>query len=269
MTLKFDLIEGHKYIAFTCLAYLRSKELQFDWLGPKRPDKYGLLLTSTGSSSELNSRLQDNELFAYSAQTWAYHLRLCENGNNMELFNLAIDFLLENQNTSDSCLQISQYISNPERVWYWPPGSPLAAAVRTRSSLLVELLLARQRLDIDDTLSTGSTALMEVCSTVLPSDSPSQSEKIFGILLEHGADPLVVDKFGRTALHWAADGGLLRPLEMMLKESIDVNLRDIEGSTPLLLSIFAHKPEATRFLLSHGAMPTSKTGPVIPLFIGP
>jgi len=255
MTLKFDTIEGHEYITRTCLVYFRSKELQLDWLGPKIPDKYGLLVTISGSTQELDSRLKENELLAYAAQNWAYHLRHCESQSHTELFNLAVDFLVNNQNTSDACLQIRQFTLNPERPWYWPPASALAAAVRTRSSLLVELLLSRKRIDIDtdNTSSTGTTALMEVCSAAPPSDSPTQSARIVEILLEAGADALAIDNFGRNALHYAAANGMLRPLELLLTQGVGMDIRDRDGATALFLSILFDESETTRILLSYGA----------------
>jgi ankyrin repeat protein len=250
--LSFNAKEGHEYIARTCLTYLRSKELQLDWIGSKIPDQFGLLPIDHNCRLQLDTCMKDNELLRYCAQSWTYHLRGSKAGSNAELFDLVLDFIINHQRASDSCYQVSQHMAGPDMNWHWPPGPLLNASVRTRSRVLVELFLNRGGIDVNRINSTGTTALMEVCGSNHPADSHPEPEQIFFLLLEYGADPAVVDKFKRTAVHWAADSGMLKPLKMLLGLGLDTSTHDVEGFNPLHLAIYSYKPEAASLIASSG-----------------
>lgn len=65
------------------------------------------------------------------------------------------------------------------------------------------------------------------------------------------------DDEGLTALHWAADMGFARVVEILLSHGSDVNSKDIEsGQTPLHYAISNHNLDVVQVLMQHGADPT-------------
>lgn len=58
-------------------------------------------------------------------------------------------------------------------------------------------------------------------------------------LLDSGLSPNIQDKYGRTALHAAALLGQLELARFLLSKGADVNARDRDGSTPLMISASA------------------------------
>ena len=56
-------------------------------------------------------------------------------------------------------------------------------------------------------------------------------------LLSKGCNVHARNKFGETALHWAAHRGLLRTVELLLQSGASIHHRDNEGLTPCDWSI--------------------------------
>ncbi len=70
------------------------------------------------------------------------------------------------------------------------------------------------------------------------------------LLLENGADVLVLDKGNWTLLHHAAQTGPPALVELLLGAKLDINARQWNGETPLHK---ADSPEIAKLLLDHGA----------------
>ncbi|KAK7965881.1 uncharacterized protein PG986_000158 [Apiospora aurea] len=96
-------------------------------------------------------------------------------------------------------------------------------------------------------------------------------------LLAAGATSLMQTRKGRTPLHYAAWGNLLKPVQRLLAAGADVNARDSEGRTPLHMAVQPVKngkslgldSKVLDVLLEYGADPTlavRKTG-LTPLHI--
>jgi ankyrin repeat protein len=80
------------------------------------------------------------------------------------------------------------------------------------------------------------------------------------ILIRHLADPFIKTTMGRNLLHQAAESGSLDMMKYVLsitkgptKETLDVNLQDYWGETPLHVSIYRNSPECVELLLKRGA----------------
>ncbi|KAB5577943.1 ankyrin repeat-containing domain protein [Coniochaeta sp. 2T2.1] len=99
-----------------------------------------------------------------------------------------------------------------------------AAALQGSASLLRTLMEKGGKTDVPDVAGRLPIHLASV-----------HSADHFGIILETDANPLVKDKAGRTALHWAAQGGLTSVVEQILKIAGDkvVDQPDNDGWTPL------------------------------------
>jgi ankyrin repeat protein len=91
------------------------------------------------------------------------------------------------------------------------------------------------------------------------------------LLLNAGADPDIDDEYGWSPLHWVSYHGYLETVKALLKpknstpyENVlesrrkvaNVNVKDIDGSTPLLFAVSRGHVDIVHELLEHGADPT-------------
>lgn len=72
-------------------------------------------------------------------------------------------------------------------------------------------------------------------------------------LVDRGAD---VNKTGWTPLHYAATGGHIEIMQMLLDQSAYIDAESPNGTTPLMMAAMYGTPEAAKFLLDAGADPT-------------
>ncbi|KAK2509549.1 hypothetical protein MC885_018535 [Smutsia gigantea] len=75
-----------------------------------------------------------------------------------------------------------------------------------------------------------------------------QQEECATILLEHGADPNLTDVGGDTALHYAAVGQNLSIAEKLLSHNANIEARNKDDLTPLLLAVSENKQQMVEFL---------------------
>jgi len=68
-----------------------------------------------------------------------------------------------------------------------------------------------------------------------------------------GLKAAMVDKNGRTPLHWAADFGQVEVMEFLLSKGANVNATDKFGITPLLAAVYENHKPAVAFLVQKGA----------------
>ncbi|XP_031796000.1 ankyrin repeat domain-containing protein 7-like [Sarcophilus harrisii] len=80
-----------------------------------------------------------------------------------------------------------------------------------------------------------------------------QQEECATILLEHGADPNLGDARNNNALHYIASGRTKFMAEKLVKHKIDIEAKNKEGLTPLLLAVSTMNFEMAGFLLKNGA----------------
>lgn len=73
------------------------------------------------------------------------------------------------------------------------------------------------------------------------------------LLLDHGWDVDGSDEHGNTALHAAANSGLLQIIELLLRRGANIGARDKEGWTPLHYAARSEGDVAVRALLKGGA----------------
>lgn len=66
------------------------------------------------------------------------------------------------------------------------------------------------------------------------------------------------DARGRTALHWAAAGGIANNVSVLINGGADVNAQDNDGNTPLGLAAFSGNVQAVSMLISAGAKPRTR-----------
>ena len=72
-------------------------------------------------------------------------------------------------------------------------------------------------------------------------------------LITHGADVNATDKYGNTALHWAAIRGPLEIVKLLLDRGADVNVTNKYGETALHVAGLKGHVEIVKLLLKAGA----------------
>ncbi|KAJ6654098.1 hypothetical protein lerEdw1_007462, partial [Lerista edwardsae] len=72
-------------------------------------------------------------------------------------------------------------------------------------------------------------------------------------LLEHGADPNLVDASGNTALHLAASTSCISLAQQLLEHDARIDAQNKDGSTPLIVAVTENNKEMLEFLLQNGA----------------
>lgn len=83
-----------------------------------------------------------------------------------------------------------------------------------------------------------------------------EERQLFTILVEHGADVSLRNRYGRSLLFDALRGDYLEPdslFRFLLLHGADPNLANEDGGTPLEPAIRDKNPEAVRLLIAHGA----------------
>ena len=82
-------------------------------------------------------------------------------------------------------------------------------------------------------------------------DNPSMVET----LLQHGADPNVLDSVERTPVYYAAKAGNTNSLVLLLNAGADVNVLNASFQSPLMLAVVEGDLSAVKLLLEQGADP--------------
>ncbi|KAG6991162.1 hypothetical protein G7Y79_00056g090430 [Physcia stellaris] len=130
--------------------------------------------------------------------------------------------------------------------------TPIHSAAQYGTPEILDLLLGyvKQTCDLDLRDKDGNTAL----HLAIKAGDPDNAK----MLLKKGADLTihVVDGFGRTPIHSAAQYGAPEILDLLLgyvKQTCDLDLRDKDGNTALHLAIKAENSDNAKILLKKGA----------------
>ena len=123
----------------------------------------------------------------------------------------------------------------------------LLIALRVGSTKVIPVLLAQPKLDVEARNRQDESALM-IASLKGMTDMAS-------LLLDKGAD---VNKPGWTPLHYAATGGHLQIMQLLLDNHAYIDAASPNGSTPLMMAAMYGTPSAVKLLLEAGADPLLK-----------
>ncbi|MBI3532988.1 MAG: ankyrin repeat domain-containing protein [Burkholderiales bacterium] len=123
----------------------------------------------------------------------------------------------------------------------------LLIALRVGSTKVIPVLLAQAKLDVEARNRQEESALM-IASLKGMTDMVS-------LLLDKGAD---VNKPGWTPLHYAATGGHLQIMQLLLDNHAYIDAASPNGSTPLMMAAMYGTPSAVKLLLEAGADPLLK-----------
>jgi len=109
----------------------------------------------------------------------------------------------------------------------------LAASVAfSETDVLCELLAGGAHPNARD--EKGATALT---LTETRRGNPRTTLSLMAALLQHGADPNLADDNGWTALHYAAQGGDLEAVSLLLASGANAGMETPDGRTPILIAV--------------------------------
>lgn len=123
----------------------------------------------------------------------------------------------------------------------------LLIALRVGSTKVIPVLLAQAKLDVEARNRQDESALM-IASLKGMTD-------MVRLLLDKEAD---VNKPGWTPLHYAATGGHLQIMQLLLDNHAYIDAASPNGSTPLMMAAMYGTPSAVKLLLEAGADPLLK-----------
>eukprot|EP01101_Sappina_pedata_P001011 TRINITY_DN11134_c1_g1_i1.p1 TRINITY_DN11134_c1_g1~~TRINITY_DN11134_c1_g1_i1.p1 ORF type:complete len:134 (-),score=57.77 TRINITY_DN11134_c1_g1_i1:122-523(-) len=78
------------------------------------------------------------------------------------------------------------------------------------------------------------------------------NEEQMGELLSQGAKVGQIDAIGNTALHWAASGGHLAAVNLLIQHKADVNAKNKNDDTPLHKASWRNHADVCEVLLDAG-----------------
>ncbi|XP_046634899.1 serine/threonine-protein phosphatase 6 regulatory ankyrin repeat subunit B-like isoform X2 [Daphnia pulicaria] len=124
------------------------------------------------------------------------------------------------------------------------------ASICAKTTEILDVILATGQFDIKGCDVNGATALHFALR--------AKNMTTARYLLEKGADPAISDKNGVTPLHWAAYFETTTDIisRILKRFLVDINCRDVNGSTALHYAIMASNVITARCLLKKGADPT-------------
>ena len=128
----------------------------------------------------------------------------------------------------------------------------LDAILMEDTALLTQMLESGCDVNIQD--EDGRTPLMQAVI-----DNNVETVKL---LIQHGANVNTQDYLGKTsALHFAAQNNSPELVELLLINRAEVDIKDINGNTPLSDAVFNSRSEGSviQLLLLHGGDSNKKT----------
>ncbi len=123
----------------------------------------------------------------------------------------------------------------------------LYLALREPSPKVAQVLIDWPKTDLNRLNAKGESALMLAALK----GYQNLAEK----LIKKGAD---VNKTGWTPLHYAATGGQLTVISLLLENSAYIDAESPNGTTPLMMAAMYGTPAAVKLLLQEGADPSLK-----------
>ena len=121
----------------------------------------------------------------------------------------------------------------------------LYVALRDGSLKSAQVLIDWPKTNVDTRTPKDETPLMIACLR--------GRAEIARELVDRGAD---VNKTGWTPLHYAATGGHIEIMQMLLDHSAYIDAESPNRTTPLMMAAMYGTPQAAKFLLDAGADPT-------------
>lgn len=124
-------------------------------------------------------------------------------------------------------------------------GPAIVAAARFKSFDVVRVLASLNATDVDAASVADETALMLV--------STLGDRRSFDALLQRGAQ---VNRPGWTALHYAASGGQLELVKVLIEQHAFIDAQSPNNTTPLMMAARMRALPVVQYLIDQGADPS-------------
>jgi uncharacterized protein len=163
--------------------------------------------------------------------------------------------------------------------------------LKSKAFDLIDLMVADKLIETDVyEFDEFRRSIIQNLATALPDDEESlqflsgfmakvknkndevKDQTLLGYCMEAGASPAIIKGLidagcatdfktngEKNFIHQVVNNNMLKPekglayLDLLLKQGVDLNAKDKEGTTPVLLAIERHKEEYLKFLLENGA----------------
>ncbi|KAM5354270.1 hypothetical protein ACJ41O_000920 [Fusarium nematophilum] len=136
--------------------------------------------------------------------------------------------------------------ANPNAIWEKTGRRPIHQAARNGHTEVVRLLLANQEVDADPKDSNGITPLF--CA------SHQGNYQTFKMLLDRGADMEAIwQEYHYRPIHQAAQGGHLEIVRLLIENKVDLNAKEKNGGSPMMLAARGGFLEVVELLIENGA----------------
>ncbi|KAJ5358697.1 uncharacterized protein N7496_011110 [Penicillium cataractarum] len=126
------------------------------------------------------------------------------------------------------------------------------------STLLLDCILYRRHISIDDALSIDAASINFLDNdgwSALHWAALKADAELMQKLIDYGAEVDIRSPVGRTALHIIADHGVTLCADVLLKAGANINALDHWGKTPLFQAAQCNVADLLDTLLNHGANP--------------
>ncbi len=123
----------------------------------------------------------------------------------------------------------------------------------------VQDLLSSNLVNVNTANQFGQTALIEVCkprlSEALNPDFRAKSEAmtVARYLLDHGANPALVDNTGHGPIHYSVIHGRNDLVELLLNRDRELVNSRVQQWTPMFLAVYRNRFEVARTLIMNGS----------------
>ena len=126
--------------------------------------------------------------------------------------------------------------------------NPLHAAAYSGNLKVVRILIEYNPTDIN-------ARDEEMCTPLIWASSRDNLKdgSVHQLLLEHGADINMQNRFGGTSLYYASYYGALEVVRLLLDHSADVEVKDNDGQTALQIAAEEGRDEVVKLLREYGA----------------
>jgi len=120
----------------------------------------------------------------------------------------------------------------------------LTAAITNCRAVATETLLKRGA-PVDNIIAAAALGNLPLTESLLPQSDQMQKERAFiyaclygqteiaSFLLDQGVDPTAATDMGQTGMHFAADGGHLAAIQMLIERKVPLNVKNKYGGTVL------------------------------------
>nr|GMD26090.1 ankyrin repeat domain-containing protein EMB506, chloroplastic [Ipomoea batatas] len=179
-----------------------------------------------------------------------------EAGRDSSMLENSINGISDSNYEEELVKEVELLLGPEERATLQQNGTPLMDRILTEKwNPIHTLALAGQMQFMDQLLGNGLNVDMvdKDGRTALHYAVIGKREAVISHLLRKGANPQARDLDGATPLHYAVQVGAMQTVKLLIKCNVDVNIADNEGWTALHVAVQSRNRNIVKVLLVNGA----------------